>query len=270
MEENPYESPRTEGDAPLSEKSPVARRLVQGLVLLGILVVLAALLLPAVRSAREPARRTQCVSNLKNIAWALRNYEAEYEALPPVCTVDADGNPLHSWRTLILPFIEQASLYDRIDLSKPWDDPVNQPASEVHLSIYRCPSVLSPNNHANYLAVVAPFGCFLPTTSRKVSDIPGKPHTVLLVIEVDATHSVPWMEPIEPIEAWFRNMDPTWREDSETSARTPHLGGVQGAMLDGSVRFLTKDELDELISKISNGTTQLAHIDAPYSHSASP
>ncbi|TVS09835.1 MAG: DUF1559 domain-containing protein [Planctomycetaceae bacterium] len=262
MEENPYESPRTEGDPPVGQKSPVARRLIQGLVLLGILVVLAALLLPAVRSAREPARRSQCANNLKNIAWALRNYAAEYECLPPVYTVDADGKPLHSWRTLILPFIEQAALYDRIDLTKPWDDPVNQHASEVSLSVYRCPSVVSPDNHANYLAVVAPFGCFQSTSSRKLSDIPGDAHTVLLVIEVNEAHSLPWMEPTEAIEPWLRNLDTSWGRGPETSVRTPHPGGVQAVMLDGSVRFLTREELDELISKTSNGTSQLVHIEA--------
>ncbi len=269
MEENPYESPRTEDDPPVGKKSPVARRLVQGLMLLGILAVLVALLLPAVRSAREPARRAQCVNNLRQIALALHNYAAEHECLPPVYTVDADGNPLHSWRTLILPFIEHAPLYDMIDLSKPWDDPVNQLAFETYLSIYRCPSVVSPNNHANYLAVVAPFGCFLPTRPRELSDIPGEAHLALLVIEVDETHSVPWMKPIEPIEDWLRNLDTMSRRGLETSVRTPHPGGVQGVMLDGSVRHLTREELDELISKTSSGTSQLAHIDAAYSQSAS-
>ena len=270
MEENPYESPRTEGDPPVGEKSPVARRLVQGLVLLGILAVLVALLLPAVRSGgREAARRSQCNRNLKNIAWALRSYAAEYEGLPPVFTVDADGNPLHSWRTLILPFIEQAALYNTIDLSKPWDAPVNQQASEVSLSVYRCPSVVGPDNHANYLAVVAPFGCFQPTSSRKLSDIPGDAHSVLLVIEVNEEHSLPWMAPTEAIEPWLRNLDTSWGQKVETSVRTPHPGGVQGAMLDGSVRFLTREELDELISKTSSGTSQLIHIEAAYSHAES-
>ena len=45
-----------------------------------------------------------CVNNLKQIALALHNYEEVYKVLPPAYTVDAQGRPLHSWRTLILPY----------------------------------------------------------------------------------------------------------------------------------------------------------------------
>ncbi len=69
--------------------------------------ILAGLLLPAVQAAREAARRVQCSNNLKQIGLALHNYNAAYKSLPPPYTVDANGQKLHSWRTLILPFIEQ-------------------------------------------------------------------------------------------------------------------------------------------------------------------
>jgi prepilin-type processing-associated H-X9-DG protein len=254
MEDNPYESPHEEGDPPAREKSPVGRWLVQGLVVLAILGVLAALLLPAVRSAREPARRSQCVNNLKNIALALHNYVRDYESLPPAYTVDADGGPLHSWRTLILPYIEQKSLYDRIDLAKPWDDPANQEAFDQMMLNYRCPSVDCPPNHTTYLAVLEPIGCFLPTEPRKRADIPGAPGTVLLVLEVDATHAVPWMSPTDAIEPWLRS--------PETPVKTPHPGGAQAALLDGSVQFLPWATLRELISNTSSGTSQQAQVDS--------
>src|SRR5262245_3382414 len=65
------------------------------------------LLLPAVSVAREPARRMQCLNNLKQIALALHNYDATYGSLPPAYIADASGKPMHSWRVLILPFLEQ-------------------------------------------------------------------------------------------------------------------------------------------------------------------
>src|SRR3954454_6917330 len=97
--------------------------LLELLAVLGILALLIALLLPATRSAREPARRSQCVNNLKQLAQALRSYEQAYRSLPPAYSVDARGRPLHSWRTLILPYLEHARLYNPIALTKPWDDP---------------------------------------------------------------------------------------------------------------------------------------------------
>ena len=102
--------------------------LVELLVVIGIIVVLIALLLPAVRFSTAAGRRSDCSNKLKQIALALRAYEARFHALPPAYTVDADGKPLHSWRTLILPFLERIDVYRRIDLSKPWNDPANAEA----------------------------------------------------------------------------------------------------------------------------------------------
>ncbi len=98
---------------------------IKSLAVLAILALLIAFLLPATRSSRGAARRAQCTNNLKQIALALHNYEQAYKSFPPAYTVDANGRPLHSWRTLILPFLEQESLYRAIDLSKPWNDPAN-------------------------------------------------------------------------------------------------------------------------------------------------
>ena len=109
------------------------------LVVVGIIAFLIALLIPATRSARPAARRSQCANNLKQIALALHNYEQAHKALPPAYTVDAEGRPLHSWRTLILPYMEQEPLYRTIDLSKPWDDPANAKALETVVPVYRCP-----------------------------------------------------------------------------------------------------------------------------------
>ena len=101
MSNNPYESPATASEPPVRKPGVLRRRLVEGLVVVAIIGILVALLLPAVRTAREPARRLQCANNLKQIAIALQNYESVYHALPPAYTVDTNGKPLHSWRTLI-------------------------------------------------------------------------------------------------------------------------------------------------------------------------
>src|SRR5262245_5824738 len=113
--------------------------LLELLVVLGIIAALFALLLPATRTARPAARRAQCENNLKQIALALLNYEQDYHALPPAHTVDANGRPLHSWRTLILPYLEHEALYRTIDLSKPWNHPANAKALGTSVSIFRCP-----------------------------------------------------------------------------------------------------------------------------------
>src|SRR3954471_11332404 len=146
-------------------------RLVELLVVLGIIALLIALLLPATRSAGPAARRSQCINNLKQIALALQNYEEAHKALPPAYTVDAKGRPLHSWRTLILPYLEQGPLYRTIDLSKPWNDPANAKALGTSLSAFRCPEAVGPRNTTTYLAIVAPDGCLIPGESRRLAEI---------------------------------------------------------------------------------------------------
>lgn len=82
--------------------------------LLGVALLLAGtiyLLRPAHVHSHEARRRLQCKYNLKQIGLALHYYHDKYEEFPPAYTVDEHGKPLHSWRTLILPFMDQEPLY---------------------------------------------------------------------------------------------------------------------------------------------------------------
>ena len=203
------------------------------LTVLGIGAVLVALMLPAVRRARPAARRSQCKNNLKQIALALYNYEAEYHALPPAYTVDADGKPLHSWRTLILPYLDQQRLYETIDLSKPWDDPANAEACATGISIYHCPSDSGPQNHTTYLASVGSNGCFRLTEPRLLSEITDDLAETLMVIEVPSDRSVPWMSPDDADEPLVMNIGP--------KSKLAHAGGMDAALCDGSIRFLSAE-----------------------------
>ena len=90
---------------------------------------------------------TTLAQNLKQIELALFNYESTYHALPPAYTVDAEGNALHSWRTLILPYLDQTQLYEKIDLSKPWNDPVNAEAFNTRVPVFQCPSTAHKDNN---------------------------------------------------------------------------------------------------------------------------
>src|SRR4051812_5995401 len=105
MDENPYHSPDSQSGA--KPKTSAMSTVLTAVAVLGIVGVLIALMLPMVRSARPAAYRNACSNNLKQIAVALQNYSAMYDALPPAYTTDAEGKPLHSWRTLILPYLEE-------------------------------------------------------------------------------------------------------------------------------------------------------------------
>jgi prepilin-type N-terminal cleavage/methylation domain-containing protein len=112
--------------------------LVELLVVIAIIGVLVALLLPAVQSAREAARRMQCANNLKQIALAVHGYHDMHKLLPPASTnATLSGS---SGLAAILPHIEQASLYSLYDFSKGNSEEVNLQAVSQRIKTYLCPS----------------------------------------------------------------------------------------------------------------------------------
>ena len=129
--------------------------LVELLVVIAIIGVLVALLLPAVQAARESARRTQCVNNLKQVGLAMHNHLGARKAFPPGSYWDPATNSLPNfqvngneatWITFLLPFLEETGLYDKINwklsFGGAFEAPTypNRPVTSAPLPGMRCPS----------------------------------------------------------------------------------------------------------------------------------
>lgn len=193
--------------------------------------LLALFLMPVTRSAGPAARRSQCKNNLKQIALALHDYVTDYSVLPPAYTVDANGKPLHSWRTLILPYLGAESLYDKIDLTKAWDDPANAEAYQaVAFDACRCPEAKCPATHTTYMAIVTSNSCFRPAEPRSLSDVTDPQSETLLVVELHSDQAVHWMAPLDADEKLFLGLGP--------NSKYAHNGGMNAAFVDGRVLFL--------------------------------
>ena len=119
--------------------------LIELLVVIAIIAVLIALLLPAVQQAREAARRTQCKNNLKQLGLALHNYLDRTDRFPAgyFTAVSVSGTDTGSgwgWAAMLLPELDQASLYHQIDFSQDIKAPANAKARVTVLNALRCPS----------------------------------------------------------------------------------------------------------------------------------
>ncbi|MGQ0636478.1 MAG: DUF1559 family PulG-like putative transporter [Planctomycetaceae bacterium] len=130
--------------------------LIELLVVIAIIAVLIALLLPAVQQAREAARRTQCKNNLKQVALAVHNYHDTHNCVPNVAYMPAKATPASvrdayewSWATYLLPFVDQAPLYNSLN---PGPNTFSQVAStqagiallQTSLPVYQCPTDTGP------------------------------------------------------------------------------------------------------------------------------
>src|SRR6478735_1777869 len=80
---------------------------------------------PQFIDSRTHARRASCANNLHSIAIAIQQYNDNYGCYPPPFIADADGKPMHSWRVLLLPYLEQKALHRQYRFDEPWDGPNN-------------------------------------------------------------------------------------------------------------------------------------------------
>jgi hypothetical protein len=167
-------------------------------VISGIVLLLIGLLLPAVQSARESARVNTCQNNLKQFGLALTVYMNERGSLPAASTFDNQGTPLHSWRTAILPYMEQSMLLQRIRLDEPWNSPANSSLLGTIAAPYpyQCPSHQGGTASTDYFAVVGEHTAWPSGRGRTKAEFQDNLSSTILVIE--APHRrVHWAEPAD-------------------------------------------------------------------------
>ena len=160
---------------------------------------------------------------------------------------------MHSWRTLILPYLDNSSLFNTVDLSKPWNDPANAQALATMPSIFRCPEAVEPRNTTTYLAIVAPNGCLISSEPRRLVEITDPHQATLMVIEAGEESAVPWMAPVDANESLVMNLGPT--------TKLHHGGGTNACFVDRHVTFLeanTPAEVRRALMSIAGNDNEIA------------
>ena len=193
-----------------------------------------------------------CFNNLKNIGLALELYHAEHGSFPPAYTVDENGRRLHSWRTLLLPYLDEARFYETIDLSKPWDDPVNAKAYKAHFRVFQCPSADVPDNYTTYLGLVGEMHAFQPTERRTKEDFTDGLDQTVMVIDVEAKDAVHWMSP--------HDTDGDYLLELGKKSKLSHQSGISVVFADGRATIVEKNTPQDQL----HGLSTIANADARY------
>jgi hypothetical protein len=188
----------------------------------------------AVIDGREAARSSQCLSNLKQIGLGLLNYQSRYGCFPPASVADAQGQPLYSWRVLLMAELDRTDgwfggrLAGGFRFDEPWDSPNNRRLHKLTpYSVLQCPSdpARAGSTETHFVAVVGP-GTMFPSdgTSRRLADMADGPGDILIVVEVVGA-GIHWMEPKELDRGTmsFRLNDRTQPSVSSNHTFGPHV-----------------------------------------------
>ena len=163
---------------------------------------------------------------------AVANYRDANGKYPPAYVVGPDGRPWHSWRVLILPYIEEDKLHKEYDFSEPWDGPNNRKLAERMPRTFAFSGARHPaNTVTNYLAVVGEQTAWPGRTSLSPTDVTDHLSETILLVENHGAN-IHWMEPRDLL---FADMD--FRIDSPGGISSQYSGPAV-AMLDGSVQRL--------------------------------
>ena len=171
-----------------------------GGIALGLILLAGFAVRARVDYMKQQGLQGNCVMHLKQISLALLEYQDRYGSLPPACTRDANGKPLHSWRRLILPFLGGEEVYARYDFDEPWNGPNNSRLRanlpETFADRFRCPTGRSRSGATNYFAVLGPRTLWPAQKPGRIANEMLESQPEVLVIEMPDSE-VNWMEPTD-------------------------------------------------------------------------
>jgi prepilin-type processing-associated H-X9-DG protein len=216
----------------------IAAVLVLGLLVCGGVIVVGGFSL--VGGARTTAQRMNSQNNLKQLGLAIHTYHDMYNELPPAVVKDATGKPLYSGIVLLLPFLEQAPLYEQFDKSKAWDDPANIGISRTMVVTLMNPASTDTRpGHSDYMLVGGPNAMLSDSGKTTMASILDGTSQTIMAVEVGTGNSLEsWAQPVY------------W--DSSKPFNSPDPTTVNVLFGDGSVRALPKATPSQTLRLLSD------------------
>jgi hypothetical protein len=243
-------------EQPKRGPGPVVIILIALGVCLLILLACGGLLLGViVQTDKGVGRRVDCMNNLNQIGLAMHNYHDTYGCFPPAFIPDENGKPKHSWRVLILPFLEDKSLYAEYRFDEPWNSPHNMAFAARMPQVYRCPSDPTPatTGITSYAMLVGPHAITDGPSARRVRDIKDGLSKTIMVAEA-AGAGINWLEPrdLDVDKMTFQITHPsTQPENGVTDISSNHPIVANVLLCDGSVHSLSDTIAPKLLKAIT-------------------
>jgi len=185
-------------------------------------------------AVQEADHRSQCAERLQAITLAMLMYERDHGTLPPAWSVDSAGQPLHSWRVLLLPYLGQQELYEQLRLDQPWNSEHNRQVHEAAPAVYQCPSALLGPGQTCYSVIVGERTAFSGGTGKSLDDFGMH---LLLVIERELP--VCWMAPTSELMAATALRGINTQEAKIDEVGSEHSYGVMAGLRGGCAQVIS-------------------------------
>jgi hypothetical protein len=213
-------------------------------------------ILPLMGFDAETARHQRIQEKITRIANALRQYHDDYGRLPPPVVYDDQGKPMHSWRAMVLPYLDDEQLFQDYRFDEPWDSSHNTQLHSRAFEPFQLPGndLTTSINHTGFMVIVGTDTLFpnnqLGTPLSAATDGLG---STVLVVEVDRS-GVHWLKPVDLDSAAMSFSINRGFPGSEISDPSGQGGWV--VMADGKPQFLkneqSPDEIQRLATRASN------------------
>lgn len=170
------------------------RQLLFWVLLISVGLALLKFFADGITVAQRAARTNGAISCLNQTWMGLSNYHSVYGCFPPAIVTDAQGQPMHSWRVLILPYIEEEALYRAYDFNEPWNGPNNSQLFDQMPRLFNSPTEPESTKYTNVVTIVGPQTAFPGTRSACLDDISDGAEDTILITEITDS-KICWTEP---------------------------------------------------------------------------
>lgn len=171
----------------------------------------------------------------------MHTYESDWGSLPPAFIANPEGKPIHSWRVLLLPYLDEDGLYGKYDFTSPWDSPENQKLVTQVPGVFQCPGDLPiGNGDTSYVVITGRSTAFPCSEGRPFAQFSDGLSQTILVAEM-AESSIPWTAPYDLSFAAMSDNSNDGKDCRIRALSDAHANCAAVALADASIHWVPND-----------------------------